>query len=170
MSSLQEEEWRVRLDEGWTPLIDAPNAAKAIGSERLLVKDEGRKPSGSFADCSAFRIISWHLKQRAAGKRVEADGECLGLRIAQDFDLGAIDGTQQAAGIVMTRHLVADNLNHGCLGAPRRWRSAGAAPANRTSPTSSKAMTGRQRKTHSWTAITSTREVVSSSPSERTAA
>jgi len=51
------------------------------------------------------------------GKRVEADGECRGLRIGQDIDLGAVDGTQQAAGIVMTCHLLADNLHHGCLSA-----------------------------------------------------
>ena len=41
----------------------------------------------------------------------------LACGIGQDIDLGAVDGTQQAAGIVMTRHLLADNLHHGCLSA-----------------------------------------------------
>jgi threonine synthase len=55
--------WRYRellpLDEkycpadglvGWTPIIEAPRLAKALGIGRLRLKDDGRNPSGSFKD------------------------------------------------------------------------------------------------------------------------
>lgn len=55
--------WRYRellpLDEafcptsghlGWTPTIEAPRLAKALGIGRLRLKDDGRNPSGSFKD------------------------------------------------------------------------------------------------------------------------
>jgi threonine synthase len=35
---------------GWTPIIDAPRLAAALGIARLRLKDEGRNPSGSFKD------------------------------------------------------------------------------------------------------------------------
>lgn len=35
---------------GWTPLMEAPALAKAVGVKRLRVKDEGRNLSGSFKD------------------------------------------------------------------------------------------------------------------------
>ncbi len=35
---------------GWTPLVEAPRLAKALGIARLRLKDEGRNPSGSFKD------------------------------------------------------------------------------------------------------------------------
>jgi threonine synthase len=35
---------------GWTPLIDAPRLAGALGVARLRLKDDGRNPSGSFKD------------------------------------------------------------------------------------------------------------------------
>jgi threonine synthase len=35
---------------GWTPLIEAPRLAKALGIARLRLKDDGRNPSGSFKD------------------------------------------------------------------------------------------------------------------------
>jgi threonine synthase len=39
---------RVRLGEGWTPLLDAPRLADRIGVGRVWVKDEGQNPTGSF--------------------------------------------------------------------------------------------------------------------------
>jgi threonine synthase len=55
--------WRYRellpLDEnfcptqghlGWTPIIEAPRLAQALGIARLRLKDDGRNPSGSFKD------------------------------------------------------------------------------------------------------------------------
>jgi len=35
---------------GWTPMIDAPRLAEAVGVRRLRLKDEGRSASGSFKD------------------------------------------------------------------------------------------------------------------------
>jgi threonine synthase len=35
---------------GWTPIINAPRLAEALGIKRLRLKDEGRNPSGSFKD------------------------------------------------------------------------------------------------------------------------
>lgn len=39
-------DWQV----GWTPIVDTSRLAKEIGVRSLLVKDEGRNPSGSFKD------------------------------------------------------------------------------------------------------------------------
>ncbi|MCC7106434.1 MAG: threonine synthase [Chloroflexi bacterium] len=36
------------LGEGWSPLLDVPRLAKAIGLERVLIKDEGFNPTGTF--------------------------------------------------------------------------------------------------------------------------
>lgn len=38
----------VTLGEGWTPLLPAPRYGRRIGLPRLLVKDEGLMPTGSF--------------------------------------------------------------------------------------------------------------------------
>ncbi|MFN8523031.1 MAG: threonine synthase [Chloroflexota bacterium] len=38
----------VSLGEGMTPLLPAPRAGQAIGCEALLLKDEGKNPTGSF--------------------------------------------------------------------------------------------------------------------------
>jgi threonine synthase len=35
---------------GWTPIIDAPRLAAALGVRRIRLKDDGRNPSGSFKD------------------------------------------------------------------------------------------------------------------------
>ena len=37
-------------DVGWTPLIEAPRLAKALGVARVRLKDDGRSASGSFKD------------------------------------------------------------------------------------------------------------------------
>ena len=55
----------VTLDEGWTPLVDAPRTARALGCRRLLIKDEGRNPTGSFKDRSASVTVS-RLRERGA--------------------------------------------------------------------------------------------------------
>jgi threonine synthase len=39
---------RVSLGEGLTPLLEAPRLGATVGCERLLVKDEGGNPTGSF--------------------------------------------------------------------------------------------------------------------------
>jgi threonine synthase len=36
------------LGEGWTPLLEASSLADSLGISRLLIKDEGQNPTGSF--------------------------------------------------------------------------------------------------------------------------
>ncbi|HLH75155.1 MAG TPA: threonine synthase, partial [Chloroflexota bacterium] len=38
----------VSLGEGWTPLLEAPRLSRALGCRRVLIKDEGVNPTGSF--------------------------------------------------------------------------------------------------------------------------
>ncbi|MQA89944.1 MAG: threonine synthase [Gemmatimonas sp.] len=38
----------IRLGEGWTPLLDTPRLADALGVSRVWVKDEGQNPTASF--------------------------------------------------------------------------------------------------------------------------
>ncbi len=48
----------VTLSEGWTPLLPAPRLARSLGMSRLLIKDEGRNPSGTFKDRGASVAVS----------------------------------------------------------------------------------------------------------------
>ncbi len=41
------------LGEGWTPIVQTPALGKALGSPQLVIKDEGRNPSGTFKDRGA---------------------------------------------------------------------------------------------------------------------
>jgi threonine synthase len=45
---VREDKHVVTLGEGWTPLLPAPRYGAAAGVPRLLVKDEGALPTGSF--------------------------------------------------------------------------------------------------------------------------
>jgi hypothetical protein len=47
---------------------------------------------------------------------VEANGQGLGFLIGNEIDLGALDGAQQTASIIMTAHRLANDLRHGRLG------------------------------------------------------
>jgi len=49
---------RVSLSEGWTPLLSAPALGESIGCSNLLIKDEGRNPSGTFKDRGAAVAVS----------------------------------------------------------------------------------------------------------------
>ncbi|EMA50126.1 MULTISPECIES: threonine synthase [Halococcus] len=40
----------VTMDEGTTPLIECPDLADELGVGRVVIKDEGRNPTGSFKD------------------------------------------------------------------------------------------------------------------------
>jgi threonine synthase len=64
----------VTLGEGWTPLIDAPRFAQALGCERLLVKDEGQNPTGTFKDRSASLTISRLREGGTAGIVLHSTG------------------------------------------------------------------------------------------------
>jgi threonine synthase len=48
----------VTMDEGGTPLIECPRLADELGVGRLLVKDEGRNPTGTFRDRGAAVAVS----------------------------------------------------------------------------------------------------------------
>lgn len=48
----------VTLNEGWTPLLPAPRLAKTLGMKGLLIKDEGRNPSGTFKDRGATVAVT----------------------------------------------------------------------------------------------------------------
>ena len=45
---VRDERFRLTLGEGGTPLLDAPRLGHRFGIERVLVKDEGQNPTGSF--------------------------------------------------------------------------------------------------------------------------
>ncbi|PSQ39776.1 threonine synthase [Halobacteriales archaeon SW_5_70_135] len=48
----------VTLDEGATPLVECPELAEAWGLGRVLIKDEGRNPTGSFKDRGATAAVT----------------------------------------------------------------------------------------------------------------
>ena len=55
------------LTVGGTPMYDVPVLAQRLGISRLLVKDEGRQPTGSLKDrASAIAVV----RARAAGAKV----------------------------------------------------------------------------------------------------
>jgi threonine synthase len=51
-------EHAVTLDEGATPLVEAPALAERMGVGRVLVKDEGRNPTGTFKDRGATGAVT----------------------------------------------------------------------------------------------------------------
>jgi len=48
----------VTMDEGGTPLVECPNLAEELGVGRVLIKDEGRNPTGTFTDRGAAVAVS----------------------------------------------------------------------------------------------------------------
>src|SRR3954469_7064052 len=52
----------VSLNEGFTPLLDTPRLARALGLKTLAVKDEGRNPSGTFKDRGASVAVSRYVE------------------------------------------------------------------------------------------------------------
>ena len=50
---------------GWTPIVDAPSLARHVGVGRLLLKDDGRNPSGSLKDrASSVGVVKAREKRR----------------------------------------------------------------------------------------------------------
>jgi threonine synthase len=56
---------RPALLPGGTPIVDAPRLAEWAGLRSLLVKDEGRNPTGSFKDRASVVGVTRALAQRA---------------------------------------------------------------------------------------------------------
>jgi len=48
----------VTMDEGATPLVSAPDFAERLGVDQVLLKDEGRNPTGSFKDRGAALAVT----------------------------------------------------------------------------------------------------------------
>lgn len=48
----------VTLGEGWTPLLATPRLGKLVGCPQLMIKDEGRNPSGTFKDRGASVAVT----------------------------------------------------------------------------------------------------------------
>jgi threonine synthase len=48
----------VTMDEGGTPLVECPTLADEMGVGRVLIKDEGRNPTGTFKDRGAAVAVS----------------------------------------------------------------------------------------------------------------
>jgi len=82
---------RVALGEGWTPLVDAPRTAARLGLDRLLIKDEGQNPTGSFKARGLCLAVSRALELGAtavalpsagnAGSAAAAYGAAAGLPV-----------------------------------------------------------------------------------------
>lgn len=51
---------------GWTPLIEAPRLAAALGVRRVRLKDEGRSASGSFKDRASAVGVARALEESAS--------------------------------------------------------------------------------------------------------
>ena len=54
------------LGEGFTPLLDAPRLANALGVQKLWIKDEGQNPTGSFKARGLVMAVAraWELGAR----------------------------------------------------------------------------------------------------------
>jgi threonine synthase len=65
---------QVSLQEGMTPLVEANKLARKWGIGRLLVKDEGRNPTGSFKDRMASVVVSKALEEGASAVTLASSG------------------------------------------------------------------------------------------------
>jgi len=73
---------RVSLGEGWTPLIDAPRVAARLGLNRVLVKDEGQNPTGSFKARGMALAVSRALELGARELALPSAGNAGGAAAA----------------------------------------------------------------------------------------
>lgn len=82
---------RIALGEGWTPLLDAPRVAARLGVRRVLIKEEGQNPTGSFKARGLCIAVSRALELGAreialpsagnAGSAAAAYGAAAGLPV-----------------------------------------------------------------------------------------
>ena len=109
-------EWFVVQDatgQNWRGSISDLLISEILRCHQFVVR-RSSVPGISFGGVELIAEMSMHCL-RMVGERVETDGECFSLRIRHDVSLCAVDGPQQAAGIVMTLHLLAQYLHHGCF-------------------------------------------------------
>ncbi|QCW02810.1 threonine synthase [Natrinema pallidum] len=64
----------VTTNEGATALVDCPDLAAELGVERVLIKDEGRNPTGSVADRGAAVAVSAAVQHGASDVALPSPG------------------------------------------------------------------------------------------------
>ncbi|ELZ04616.1 threonine synthase [Natrialba aegyptia DSM 13077] len=64
----------VSMDEGATPLVDCPKLADEMGVERVLIKDEGRNPTGTFKDRGQTLAVTAALRHGATDVALASAG------------------------------------------------------------------------------------------------
>ncbi|MFB6069861.1 MAG: threonine synthase [Halanaeroarchaeum sp.] len=64
----------VSMDEGATPLVSAPDLAAEMGVGRVLIKDEGRNPTGSFKDRGQSVAVTAAVQHGAADVALASAG------------------------------------------------------------------------------------------------
>lgn len=89
---------RLSLGEGGTPLLEAPRMARQTGLDRLLVKDEGLNPTGSFKARGLCVAVS---------RAVELGAESLAIPTAGNAG-GALSAYAARAGVPATVYMPAD--------------------------------------------------------------
>lgn len=83
---VRESSCRVTMDEGWTPLYELPRLAAACGLGRLLIKDEGFNPGGTFKARGASAAVSRAVELGARHLAISTNGnagEALALYAAR---------------------------------------------------------------------------------------
>jgi threonine synthase len=80
-----------RLQVGWTPIYEAPTLAREVGVAQMLVKDDGRNPTGSFKDRASSvgvtRAVALGRKEIAAASTGNAASSLSGF--AADMGMAA---------------------------------------------------------------------------------
>ncbi len=79
---------QVTLGEGLTPLIDAPALAQRLEVGRILVKDEGQNPTGSFKDRGLALAVSRALELGASALAIPSAGNAAGAAAAYGAKAG----------------------------------------------------------------------------------
>ena len=64
----------VTMDEGTTPLVECPDLADELGVGRVVVKDEGRNPTGSFKDRGHALAVSAAVQHGASDVALASAG------------------------------------------------------------------------------------------------
>ncbi len=65
----------VTIDEGATPLVECEKLATELGVGRVLIKDEGRNPTGSIADRGASLAVTAALESGATDIALASPGD-----------------------------------------------------------------------------------------------
>ena len=86
---LEDPDDRVTLGEGFTPLVPAPRLGERLGLPKLLVKDEGVNPTGSFKARGLALAVSM-------AKRFGADGPLPAVRRQRRQRARGLRGTRRA--------------------------------------------------------------------------